>query len=66
MIICWYLAPPEYVQELIKGITEISQLDQSLELEVQLIDQCRFQRTATFSATFVAEQELEVKLLAMR
>ena len=52
-----YLAPPEYVQELIKGITEISPIRSIARVRSTTNRSVQIpKRTATFSATFVAEQ----------
>jgi len=52
-----YLAPPEYVQELIKGIVEISPIRSIARVRSTTNRSVQIpKRTSTFAATFVAEQ----------
>tara|TARA_R100000908_G_C3751170_1_gene145767 strand:+ start:1335 stop:2567 length:1233 start_codon:yes stop_codon:yes gene_type:complete len=52
-----YLAPPEYVRELIKGIVEISPIRSIARVRSTTNRSVQIpKRTATFAATFVAEQ----------
>ena len=52
-----YLAPPEYVQELIKGIVEISPIRSIARVRSTTNRSVQIpRRTSTFAATFVAEQ----------